>query len=133
MFELQIMLTDAAGRTAWADRGFPAEARGGMRLTPRIGADSLRLRASEPGYLSDWHVAGEPVLILVRRGVLRIELRDGTARDFGPGDAFIAADRLADGEVFDMEVHGHRASVMGDERLDAVHIKLVGFDAEPTY
>lgn len=128
MFDLPVMTTDDAGRTVWNSEGFPVEERGGMRLTPRIGAGSLRLRESEPGYISDWHVAGEPVLIVVQRGILRIELRDGSTRDFGPGDAFIAADRLGEGAAVEGQVHGHRARVVGDARLEAVHIKLEGFD-----
>jgi len=131
MFDLPVMTTDDTGRTVWNTRGFPAELRGGMRLTPRIAAGSLRLRTSEPGYVSDWHVAGEAVLIVVQRGVLRIELRDGSSRDFGPGDAFIAADGLGEGAGLDGEGHGHRARVVGDARLEAVHVKLEGFAQGP--
>lgn len=124
MFSLPMMTTDVTGRTVWADHGWPTEPRGGLMLTPRIGTSSLRLRVSEPGYQSKWHVAGEPVLIIIRRGVLQIGLRDGSSRDFGPGDGFIAADALPDGVAFDEQVHGHRARVVGDQTLEAVHIKL---------
>ena len=99
-----------------------------MVLSPRIDTSSLRLRRSEPGYFADWHVAGESVLIVIRRGVLQIGLRDGTTRDFAAGDAFIAADRLGEGEAFDPDRHGHTAEVVGDEPLEAVHIKLQGFE-----
>jgi hypothetical protein len=122
-------LTNPQGISRWQEAQWDQEHRGGMQLTPRIGTTSLRLRTSEPGYATDWHVAGEPVLIVVQRGVLRIELRDGTNRDFGPGEAFIAADRLCPGQDFDPARHGHRASVVGPESLKAVHIKLDGFEA----
>lgn len=108
----------------WVQALWPSELRAGMMLSPRIGCTSLRLRQSSPGYFADWHVAGEAVLILVRRGVLRITLRDESARDFAAGDAFIAADRVPEGCAFDEALHGHRAAVVGDEALEAVHIKL---------
>jgi len=121
---LPMLVTGTDGRTAWQTRRWPTQARGGMVLSPRIGCGSLRLRTSEPGYTADWHVADEPVLIVVQRGTLRIALRDGSTRDFSAGDAFIAADALADGEAFDNQRHGHRAAVVGDTPLRAVHIKL---------
>jgi len=122
--QLPMLVTAEDGTTVWAQRDWPAEQRGGMRLSPRIDCSSLRLRSSEPGYTADWHVAGDPTLIVVRSGTLRLILRDGSAREFGPGDAFIAADKLPDGLAFDDAVHGHRAEVVGDTMLEAVHIKL---------
>ncbi len=121
---LPMLITDASGRPAWTEKSWPEEARGGMVLSPRIACSSVRLRRSEPGYRADWHVAGEAVLIVVRSGVLRIGLRDGTSRDFITGDAFIAADALPEGETFDVDVHGHTAEVVGGQALEAVHIKL---------
>lgn len=112
----------------WVERAWPVESRGGMLLSPRIGCSSLRLRKSEPGYSTDWHVSGEPVLIIVRRGTLRIGLQDGSVKDFAAGDVFIAADRLPPGQCFDPTLHGHRAEVVGGLTLEAVHIKLDGFD-----
>jgi len=118
------LISDAQGRSVWVEHSWPTEARGGMVLTPRVGCSSLRLRRSAAGYASDWHVADEPVLIVVRSGVLSIALRDETTRRFGPGDAFIAADRVLDGDVFDHKLHGHRGQVVGDQAFEAVHIKL---------
>lgn len=121
---LPTLVTSDDGTTIWAPRDWPIEARGGMLLSPRIDCSSLRLRKSEPGYTTDWHVAGDPTLIIVRRGQLRLIMRDGSTRTFGPGDAFIAADDVPDGKAFDAELHGHRAEVVGDETLQAIHIKL---------
>lgn len=121
---LPMLVTDEQGLSAWAEQAWPTEQRGGMILSPRVGCGSLRLRQSEPGYFADWHVAGDPVLIIVRRGTLRIGLRSGEARDFGAGDAFIAADRVPDGKAFNADVHGHTAEVVGDAMLEAIHIKL---------
>lgn len=121
---LPTLITGSDGATVWNKRAWPTEVRGGMVLTPRIDCSSLRLRRSQPDYTADWHVAGDATLIVVQRGVLRIELRDGSTRDFKAGEAFIAADALAEGEAFDPTRHGHRAEVIGDEALEAVHIKL---------
>ncbi|MBX2850145.1 MAG: hypothetical protein KTR15_00200 [Phycisphaeraceae bacterium] len=121
---LPALVTAEDGTTVWSQRGWPIEARGGMLLSQRIDCSSLRLRASEPGYQADWHVAGDPTLIIVRAGRLRITLHDGGERDFGPGDAFIAADHVPDGQGFDHALHGHRAKAVGDNPIEAVHIKL---------
>ena len=121
---LPALLTDDDGSTVWSQRDWPNEARGGMQLSPRIDCSSLRLRSSEPGYAADWHVAGDPTLIIIRSGTLRLILRDGSSRDFGPGDAFIAADDVPIGQPFDDTLHGHRAEVVGEETLQAIHIKL---------
>ena len=121
---LPTLITGEDGRSVWSQRDWPIEARGGMLLSPRIGCSSLRLRTSEPGYEAEWHVAGDPTLIIVRSGTIRLVLRDGTTRDFGPGEAFIAADAVPEGQGFDTDRHGHRAEVIGDTVLEAVHIKL---------
>ena len=36
-----------------------------------------------------------------------------------------AADSAPDGQDFDPGAHGHRAEVVGDETLEAIHIKLM--------
>jgi hypothetical protein len=124
---LPVLMTNADGRSCWASVDWPTEQRGGMFLSPRIDCSSLRLRQSKPGYAADWHVAGEPVLIIVQRGTLRIGLHDGEKRDFNEGEAFIAADKLPEGQSFDPERHGHTAKVVSETTLRAVHIKLVDF------
>ncbi len=121
---LPTLITGDDGRTVWSYRDWPNEARGGMQLSPRIDCSSLRLRRSGPGYAADWHVAGDPTLIIIQSGKLRLILRDGSSRDFSPGEAFIAGDHVPQGQVFDHELHGHRAEVLGEEALLAVHIKL---------
>ena len=125
---LPTLVTGADGRSVWIEHAWPNEPRGGMALSPRVGCSSLRLRQSEPGYTADWHVAGEPVLIVVRQGTLRIGLQDASHRDFHAGDAFIAADAISDDQSFDDALHGHTAEVVGDALLEAIHIKLEGFE-----
>tara|TARA_R110001592_G_scaffold2039_5_gene12689 strand:- start:1025 stop:1408 length:384 start_codon:yes stop_codon:yes gene_type:complete len=110
--------------TVFSEEAFPQHVRGGMTLTERIDALNLRIRTSEAGYESDWHVAGDPTLIIVQSGILRITLRNGEHKDFSAGSMFIAKDYLPEHIPFDTEKHGHCAKVMGNEALLAVHIKL---------
>ena len=97
---------------------------GGMLLTDRIDALNFRLRESEVGYKTEFHVAGDPTLIIIQQGTLRISLQNGESKDFSSGDMFIAKDFLPKHIPFDEAIHGHRAEVIGEQRLKAVHIKL---------
>ena len=113
-----------AGLSIFNEQIYSLEDINGLMISPRIDALNFRHRKSEPGYFSPWHLAGDPTLILIRRGTLRIGLRDGSHRDFSAGELFIAKDQLAEGEIFDHQRHGHTAQVVGSEPLLAVHIKL---------
>ncbi|MEM0912680.1 MAG: hypothetical protein AAGJ37_17025, partial [Pseudomonadota bacterium] len=97
---------------------------GGMFISPQQQAINFRYRTSDVGYQSDWHVAGDPTLIIIQQGALEIELRKGDKRTFGQGDCFIAADYLPQHIALDNTMHGHRARVLGDRYLAAIHIKL---------
>jgi len=81
-------------------------------LSEQQHAENFRLRTSEPGYLSDWHTAGDPTL-----------LRNGEKKRFKQGDMFIARDFLADGIERSSEL-GHRARTFGEQALAALHLKL---------
>jgi hypothetical protein len=107
---------------------FKKNDRNGMLLTDRIPAQNFRLRESMPGYFTDWHLSGDPTLIIIQKGILRISLQNGIYKDFKSGDMFIAADNLPENIVFDPNIHGHRAEVLGDETLLAVHIKLADWE-----
>lgn len=113
-----------SGKSVFTEQHYSLEDYNGLAISPRIDAQNFRHRASEPGYFSSWHVAGDPTLIVVRQGTLRIGLRDGSYRDFSAGDQFIARDRLSCGEAFNDQHHGHTAQVIGDTPLLALHLKL---------
>ena len=95
-----------------------------MFLTDQIDAVNFRIRRSEAGYRSGWHVAGDPTLIIILRGTVRIILRNNDFKDFSSGDMFIAKDFLPENIEFNPEFHGHRAELIGADALEAVHIKL---------
>lgn len=92
-------------------------------LSDQIDAVNFRLRQSE-GYASDYHVAGDPTLLIVLSGTMRIELPNGEARDFTQGDLYIAEDYLDMGIAFDPSLHGHRAEMIGTVPYRALHLKL---------
>jgi len=94
------------------------------RLSERIPALNFRLRTSDSSYSSVWHVAGDPTLLIILGGTIRIELRSGLTQDFSVGDMFIAQDYLSSGVPFDNSLHGHRAEVIGDNEVSALHLKL---------
>ena len=93
-------------------------------LSEQLPAVNFRLRESDATYTSGFHVAGDPTLLIVLSGTLRIALRNGESRDFSAGEMFVAEDYLAAGEVFDDAVSGHRAEVISDVPLSALHLKL---------
>ena len=116
--------SESTGASFFTDEQYSLEDYNGLFITERMDALNFRHRMSKPGYSSSWHVAGDPTLIIIRAGVLRIALRDGEYRDFKTGDQFIAMDRLQSGESFVDSVHGHTAELVGEQTLLAVHIKL---------
>lgn len=127
MFKIITICCDQSHISVFSENCFEKTARNGMLLSDRIPAQNFRLRESMPGYSTDWHLAGDQTLIIIQKGILRISLQNGIYKDFKSGDMFIAADNLPENIVFDPNIHGHRAEVIGDEPLLALHIKLEGF------
>tara|TARA_R110001583_G_scaffold11613_20_gene52340 strand:- start:12 stop:386 length:375 start_codon:yes stop_codon:yes gene_type:complete len=116
--------TGKTGYSVFSDVQYTVDDYNGLFITERMDALNFRHRISEPGYFSSWHVAGDPTLIIIRSGILRITLRNGDYRDFSAGDLFIAQDRLQKNEMFEQTIHGHTAELVGEQVLLAVHIKL---------
>ena len=112
------------GRSHFSEEVYSLEDFNGMFISQQQEAINFRHRQSRPGYFSSWHVAGDPTLIVIRQGTLRLTLRNGEYRDFTTGDQFIARDHLGAGIAFDDSIHGHTAEVIGTEVLQALHLKL---------
>jgi len=119
-----VLTNEQSGISMFKDVEYSIEDYNGLMITDRQDALNFRYRISEPGYFSSWHVAGDPTLIIIRSGILRMTLRNGEYRDFSAGDLFIAQDKLVEGEVFDNTKHGHTAQLIGESTVQAVHIKL---------
>lgn len=117
-------ITGNTGCSTFTSESLLVDDYNGLFITDRIGAQNFRHRLSEPNYFSDWHMAGDATMIIIRAGTLRIGLRNGKFKDFSAGDIFIAKDCLQANESFDNKVHGHTAAVIGEQNLIAVHVKL---------
>jgi len=111
------------GESYFSSRSIDLDGDDHWRLSKQQSALNFRLRSSSAGYASDWHVAGDPTLLIILSGVIQIELRSGSVRQFKAGEMFVAEDYLEHGSSF-KETHGHRAEVIGDESLNALHLKL---------
>lgn len=93
-------------------------------LSDQQQALNFRLRSSANSYASDWHVAGDPTLLIILNGAIEIELRDGASKIFSIGELFVAEDYLAESAEFQPGFTGHRARVVGECELQALHLKL---------
>ncbi len=94
------------------------------RLSDQLAAVNFRLRSSGAQYQSGVHVAGDPTLLIILHGEIEISLQSGSTKRFAKGDMFIAEDYLDQDVEFDEKLHGHKARVIGDDGLRALHLKL---------
>ncbi len=123
-FIIPTITTNENGISIFSTIDFSVQQRGGLFLTDQIGSKNFRLRKSDVGYETDFHLAGDATFIIIQKGSLKIELQNGDFKIFNPGDCFIAEDNLPEHIPYDIRVHGHKASVTSDEALQAIHIKL---------
>ena len=122
--KITTITTNEDGISVFSEEEFEVNQRGGMFLTDQIAAKNFRIRKSDAGYKTDFHLSGDATMIIIQKGSLKIELQNGESRIFTIGESFIAKDNLPENIVFDNLIHGHKASVYGDESLQAIHIKL---------
>ena len=123
-FIIPIITTNDNGISIFDEVDFSVQQRGGLFLTDQIAAQNFRIRRSDVGYETDFHISGDATFIIIQKGSLKIELQNGIFKIFNPGDCFIAQDNLPENIEFDSKIHGHKASVVGNEALQALHIKL---------
>lgn len=117
------IVNDGKAESFWAHHDISLYGDSAWMLSEQQSALNFRLRSSAAGYQSDWHVAGDPTLLLIQTGTIEIELRDGSLKRFSAGDMFVAQDYLDEGIEF-TDLLGHRARVVGQETLNALHLKL---------
>lgn len=123
-FIIPTITTNENGISVFSTIDFSVQQRGGLFLTDQIGSKNFRIRKSDIGYTTDFHLAGDATFIIIQKGSLKIELQNGDFQIFTPGDCFIAQDNLPENIEFDKTIHGHKASVIGNESLQAIHVKL---------
>lgn len=123
-FIIPTIITNENGVSIFSEIDFSMQQYGGMLLTDQIPSRNFRIRKSKTGYETDFHLAGDATFISVLKGSLKIELQNGESKVFNAGASFIANDNLPENMVFNNKIHGHKASVIGNETLEAIHIKL---------
>ena len=123
-FIIPTITTNENGISIFEETDFSVQQRGGLFLTEQIGSKNFRIRKSDVGYTTDFHLAGDATFIIIQKGSLKIELQNGEFKIFNPGDCFIAQDNLPEHIEIDNAIHGHKASVVGNETLQAIHVKL---------
>ncbi|PCK07233.1 MAG: hypothetical protein COA42_15375 [Alteromonadaceae bacterium] len=121
---IKCVTSDGEGASYFSARTYDLSGDQERMLSEQIPALNFRLRQSGASYASGFHVAGDPTLLIMLKGRLKIELRNGEACEFSAGEMFIAEDYLAAGVVFDELVHGHRAEVLGGDEISVLHLKL---------
>ncbi len=117
------IVNDGRGESSWGHHDISLKGDAAWMLSEQQSALNFRLRSSAAGYQSDWHVAGDPTLLLIQTGTIEIELRDGSSKRFSAGEMFVAQDYLDEGIEF-TDLLGHRARVVGKQTLNALHLKL---------
>lgn len=115
---------DGDGLSQFGSQEFSLAGEPWRQLSEQQTAENFRLRQSSADYSSNFHVAGDPTLLVILSGSVRITLRSGEYREFSSGAMFIAEDYLRTGVEFEADVHGHMASVVGGNSLSVLHLKL---------
>jgi len=123
-FIVTTITTNENGISVFSKEDFEVNQRGGMFLTEQIASKNFRIRKSDAGYETEFHLSGDSTFIIILKGTLKIELQNGDFKTFSAGNSFIAKDNLPENVLFDNNIHGHKASVIGNEPLEAIHIKL---------
>ena len=124
LIKIPCVSNDGTGPSIFTTRDVALSGLSDRMLSQQIEAINFRLRTSDQHYASGWHVAGDPTLLIVLSGTVRIQLRSGEFQEFSNGQMFIAQDYLLSDAQYDASLHGHRAEVVGDEPISVLHLKL---------
>lgn len=119
-----ILETAADGRARWREEDVPlTEGKPQSRLSALMPSGGYQLRASPPGFASEFHCTETPQWVFILGGRMEIGLHDGSWRSFGPGEHFYSADVLPAGEAFDAARHGHRSRQAGPDPLVTLFVR----------
>lgn len=122
--EITVVTNNGSGLSVFDKRCIALHGNQMRSLSEQQACENFRLRYSDPEYASGFHVAGDPTLLIMLSGVLRINLRSGESREFAAGEMFIAEDYLDPDVEFNDELHGHSAESISDQALQVLHLKL---------
>jgi hypothetical protein len=112
------VVTTADGDSAFEDAELPLDEHYVSEGTPSMLVAALApaqpvtfLRF--PAFDDSPHTASEPQWVVVLRGVIEVEVSDGTARRFGAGELVLATDTTG---------RGHSTRIVGDGPFEALMI-----------
>ena len=120
-----VLYTDRDGRAKWREEQIALpEGNPQAMLSKVMPSAGYQLRASPPGFRSQWHCTPQPQWVFILGGEMEIGLQDGTSRLFKPGGHFFSADTLPAGASFDPKVHGHWSAQRGPQPLVTLFVKV---------
>ena len=123
-FTQVILFTDTDGRARFREQALALpEGSPSSMLSALLPASGLQLRYSPVGFRSSFHVTTTPQWVFILSGQMEINLQDGSARAFGPGQHFYSDDTLPPGASFDARVHGHWSRQLGDAPLVTAFVR----------
>ena len=118
------LFTDTDGRARFREQALALpEGSPSSMLSALLPASGLQLRYSPVGFRSGFHVTTTPQWVFILSGQMEINLQDGSARAFGPGQHFYSDDTLPPGASFDARVHGHWSRQLGDAPLVTAFVR----------
>ena len=118
------LFTDADGRARFREHEIAlAEGTPSSTLSALMPSGGLQLRHSPVGFRSSFHVTTTPQWVFILRGQMQIDLQDGSARVFGPGEHFFSDDTLPPGVAFEPTLHGHSSRQLGNEPLVTAFVR----------
>ena len=118
------LFTDTDGRARFRESEVPLpEGTSTSMLSALMPSGGLQLRHSPVGFRSSFHVTITPQWVFILSGRMEINLQDGTARVFSPGQHFLSDDTLPAGATLDPAVHGHWSRQLGDEPLVTAFVR----------
>ncbi|MFT4672003.1 MAG: hypothetical protein ACI9WC_001756 [Arenicella sp.] len=94
LINIPCVSNDGAGPLIFTTRKVALSGLSDRVLSEQIQAINFRLRASDQYYACERHVAGDPTLLIVLSGAIRIELRSGEFQEFSNEQMFIYQDYL---------------------------------------
>lgn len=123
-FRQVTLFTDTDGRARFREHEIAlTEGTPMSMLSALMPSGGMQLRRSPVGFRSSFHVTTTPQWVVILAGQMQINLQDGSARVFGPGQCFYSDDTLPAGAIFDPAVHGHWSRQLGDEPLVTLFVR----------
>lgn len=123
-FNKVVLYTDDAGRARFREESLALdEGTPQSRLSALQPSGGYQLRHSPVGFRSDFHCTAAPQWVFILSGIMEIGLRDGSSRQFGPGQHFYSADTLPTEASFDPRLHGHCSRQIGDQPLVTLFVR----------